>query len=124
MESPLHLFLFSLVIDGATDAPLTVLFDSMPSFDRLIEAFHITDDSVSKEKMTEKLAAEGLSDKTLAQSALLLARARADGHWPSIENRVTDGSLFVMQLLQLHHAQLLPANLGHLRRGARRKNAN
>jgi hypothetical protein len=120
----MHLFLFSLVIDGASDAPLTAIFDAMPSFDRLIEAFHATDSSISKEKMAAKLAAEGLSDKTMAQSAILLARARADGHWPSIENRVTDGSLFVMQLLQLHHAQLLPASLNHLRRGARRKNAN
>lgn len=120
----MHLFTFALVVDGATDAPLIVNFDAMPSLDRLIEAMHVADSTVSTEKMKERLTKEGLSDRTLAQAAILLARARADGHWSSIDNRLTDGSLFVMQLLEIQHAQLLPASLSHLRRGARQKKSD
>src|SRR3954469_18765501 len=101
-----HVFVFALftapaerlvVTDDAPrapdDAPLIVLLDGVPTLDRLVKVIVLTDDTVEFDVIKAKLAAQGLTDNTLAQSMVLLTRARADGHWPSIENRMEDGSL-------------------------------
>lgn len=102
------------------DAPLVVIFDGCPSFKRLVDAICATDNTVKREIIEDKLSKAGLTDNTLAQSLTVLVRARADGHWPSIENRMTDGSLIAMQLLPTHSTKLIP-DISHLRRKTKAK---
>lgn len=116
-----HVFCFTLqtvrsalIPDHAPqDAPLVVLFDGCPSLDRLVQGICVTENSVKPEEMKAKLQKEGLTDNTLAQTMTLLATALAEGHWPTSENRMEDGSLMSFSLLQINRSKLIPT---HLRR--------
>ena len=86
----------------AQDAPLVVVFNGMPLFDRLVDAIHHVDVEVPKEQIAARLTKEGVSDKTLTQMSVNLTVARQAGEWPSIEVRLEDGALIAFQLLVLH----------------------
>lgn len=110
------LFVMTLTIDGAKDAPLVVVLDGCPSFSRLIDCIKASEKSVDTVQIAKRFSGTGLTDNTLAQTMVLLTRALAAGEWPSVEYRLDDDSLLVFQLCALHHAKLIPASLAKLRR--------
>ncbi len=115
---------YSLSLPENKDAPLIIVFNGMPLLDRLVAAVVSTSHgAITKEAAEVVFGSCGLTDKTLARLSVLLATAKQSGEWPSIENRLEDGSLMCWQLLTLHDvATVKDKLLLNLKRRAAKKN--
>lgn len=114
---------FTLSRPDAQDAPLVVVFNGMPLFERLVDAIHQVDHEVPKETIAARLSKQGVSDKTLTQMSVQLTVARQAGEWPSIEIRMDDGELINFQLLTFHDVMTQKQKLDFVRkRRAAKKN--